>query len=549
MTKTLFSFLFLFFSFFFANESSAQCPTATISYDNSPYCSTGPSATVTRTGSSGGLFSGDAGLAINTVTGDVDASASTPGSHTVTYTIAASGGCGEFTTTATLQITQAPSATINYPGSPFCAVSVGFVTRTGTGGGVYTSDPGVNLDASTGTLFLGSSTPGNHIIQYTIAAANGCGAFSTSTPIVIKPVPSANISYGSTEFCKTSVAFVNRTGAAGGTYSAPAGLDVNPTTGTLYLGYSTPGTYTVNYTVTVNGCTKTAPATVTVLPLPSIAISGKSSPVCQTDNATLLSYTGTTHSPTTYSITDGTPNPLPGFTPITDASLTGSPISIPIPVGVAPGTYDLVLTVRNANGCTSAPNRFKVTVLGASSLSISYANSPYSPRSVAFPTVTGPSGGSFSASPSGLNINPTTGTLYLGSSTPGTYTVTYTYTTNSGCMLSANTSVTVNSSITIAQGSGSAAARAIGKATPVQQLESDVIVAPNPVERILRIQSTQSGTFYLRIFDMAGRSMNAGTRFTSIHNMDMSNYKPGIYIVELTNESTGEIIRRKIVKN
>src|SRR6185503_6898440 len=95
-------------------------PNATISYGAGPFCTSGTDVTVLLTGTTGGTFSSDAGLAINATTGDIDVSASTTGLHTVTYTIAAANGCAEFTTTTDITIGAAPSATISYGAGPFC---------------------------------------------------------------------------------------------------------------------------------------------------------------------------------------------------------------------------------------------------------------------------------------------------------------------------------------------------------------------------------------------------------------------------------------------
>src|SRR5258705_2291518 len=66
---------------------------ATISYAGSPYCSNAGTATVTRTGTAGGTYSAaPAGLTLNAATGDITFGTSTPGTYTVTYTLAASGG-------------------------------------------------------------------------------------------------------------------------------------------------------------------------------------------------------------------------------------------------------------------------------------------------------------------------------------------------------------------------------------------------------------------------------------------------------------------------
>jgi hypothetical protein len=99
--------------------------------------------------------------------------------YTVTYTIAAAGGCAVFTTTASVTITAAPSATISYAGTPFCT-SVGTsqsVTQTGTAGGTYSSTAGLTINAGTGAITPSTSTPGTYTVTYTIAAAGGCAVF------------------------------------------------------------------------------------------------------------------------------------------------------------------------------------------------------------------------------------------------------------------------------------------------------------------------------------------------------------------------------------
>ncbi len=79
-------------------------PSATISYAGSPYYVSGGTATITFAGTTGGTYSSTAGLTINASTGDVTLGTSTPATYTVTYTIAAAGGCSEYTTTASITV-------------------------------------------------------------------------------------------------------------------------------------------------------------------------------------------------------------------------------------------------------------------------------------------------------------------------------------------------------------------------------------------------------------------------------------------------------------
>ena len=104
--------------------------------------------------------------------------------------------------------------------------------------------------------------------------------------------------------------------------------------------------------------------TVTVNPFPTITLGIAAVPVCITAGAqnTTLSYSGVTQTPTTYSIVWNTA-PTNTFVEVTNAPLSGSPISIAIPSGTAAGTYTGTLTVRNGNGCESTPGQnFTVAV-------------------------------------------------------------------------------------------------------------------------------------------------------------------------------------------
>ena len=244
-------------------------PNATISYAGSPYCSNAGTANVTLTGSpAGGVYSSTAGLSINAATGAVNLGASTAGTYTVTYTVAASGGCAVYTTTTTITITTLPAATIAYTGSPYCSnAGTATVTRTGTAGGTYTAAPaGLSINAATGDVNLGASTAGTYTVTYTIAAGGGCPAVSATASITITTLPAATISYAGNPFCQPgAIVPVTRTGTAGGTYSAaPAGLSINAATGDINVTTSTPGTYTVTYTLAAGGGCGAVTATTSV---------------------------------------------------------------------------------------------------------------------------------------------------------------------------------------------------------------------------------------------------------------------------------------------
>ena len=397
-------------------------PAATISYSGSPYCSNATTASVVRTGTTGGTFSSTAGLTINSTTGDITIGSSTAGTYTVTYTIAAAGGCAVYTTTTSITITLQPNATGYYAGNPYCSnAGIAFPSGASVGAsGTLTSTPGLSIAPSTGVVTLGTSTAGTYTVTYTVPASGGCAVYTNTSTIVITAAPSASISYAGSPYCSNAgTATVTRTGTAGGTYSSTPGLTINSITGAITLGTSTAGTYTVTYTIAASGgcAAYTKTTTVTITDPPSATISYNGSPYCSNAGTATVSRTGNAGG--TYTSTAG----------LTINSTTGN-----ITLGTSTaGTYTVTYTIAAAGGCTAYSATTSVTVSAPSSATISYAGSPYcSNAGIITVTNTGTTGGTFNAA-AGLSINSTTGAVNTTASTLGTYTVTYTINAASGC--------------------------------------------------------------------------------------------------------------------
>jgi hypothetical protein len=82
-------------------------------------------------------------------------------------------------------------------------------------------------------------------------------------------------------FCKdaaSAVLAVN--GVQGGTYSAPSGLSINATTGVINLANSTSGNYTVTYSFTTGGCSKSVTQQVEIYASPTINQAASATSVC-----------------------------------------------------------------------------------------------------------------------------------------------------------------------------------------------------------------------------------------------------------------------------
>ncbi len=243
-------------------------------------------------------------------------------------------------------------------------------------------------------------------------------------------------------------------GAKTATYNPPAGL----ATTTTYAVIVTPSQCGV--ATWANSCRQ-----VTVNPLPTITTTGIAAPKCFSASAqtSTLAYTATTQAPTTYSI-----NWASGLTDV-NATLPGSPITIPIPAGLAPNTYNGTLTVTNGNGCTSngVPVSITINALPVPTLT----NSPASPvcqnTTVTYTTdasqsnyvwtFSGTAGTDYTLVSGGNNTSNTAVVTWL---TTGTKTVTVNYTNGNTCtaVTPTSNSITVlaipTGSVTVTENSG-----------------------------------------------------------------------------------------------
>jgi hypothetical protein len=88
---------------------------------------------------------------------------------------------------------------------------------------------------------------------------------------------------------------------------------------------------------------------------------------------------------------------------------------------------------------------------------------------------------------------------------------------------------------------------------PVQQNliadKEEILIAPNPVKDLFRIISTDrfgSGVFEYTIYDIQGKMIEKKTQGINSEIIDTSKWKPGLYIVEVTNSNN--MVREKIIK-
>uniref|UniRef100_UPI0040486D1E proprotein convertase P-domain-containing protein n=1 Tax=Flavobacterium sp. TaxID=239 RepID=UPI0040486D1E len=230
------------------------------------------------------------------------------------------------------------------------------------------------------------NTAGSYVYSFTVTDQFGCQYRRNVTVNVNPGCPTASISYTGSPYCTTSAPVnVNLTGTGSytsGVFSAPAGLSINTTTGQITPSTSTPGTYTVTYTIAPNACCAVptvATTSVTISSGPTVSSLNSTSPVCSGANA-VFNITGTPNSIVSYNINggatltvtlNGTGNAtvtVPSITAnttlnATQVSLAGAPVTgngLSATGGVNPGNSTGVISASgaaaNATNCAYVDN-------------------------------------------------------------------------------------------------------------------------------------------------------------------------------------------------
>lgn len=282
----------------------------------------------------------------------------------------------------------------------------------------------------------------------------------TSGPAPLDCCPFASFSYSSNFFCKGGANPIPTLGTAStaGTYTASSpNLVINSVTGEINIAASTVGTYTVTSTIpgTIDCNTSTSTWSITISDPANATISYSAPAFCKTV---------TTPQPVTQTGTVG------GYYFATPTGLTINPTTGAItPSTSLPGVYTVKYNVFVA-GCPSAPFETTVTITQPSVATFNYSALPYCQNATnPLPTFTGGGvAGTFTATPAGLVINPTTGEVTLATSAVGTYTVTNTIAATGGCpdvVATSNITITAPQVADFAY-SGSPYCQNVGTVTP-----------------------------------------------------------------------------------
>jgi len=154
------------------NITISNAPDASFNYNSGPvFCGTGLVTPSFSSGASAGVFSSSAGLMLNTTTGEMDLTNSTPGNYTVVNTIPASGGCTSDSDTSMITVLPVPSYTQ-----------------------VLTECYGFNLSVN-GNLYTNSGVYVDTILN---GAVNGCDSIVTTDLTIANLIDTSVSLFGTT---------------------------------------------------------------------------------------------------------------------------------------------------------------------------------------------------------------------------------------------------------------------------------------------------------------------------------------------------------------
>ncbi|RDB02423.1 hypothetical protein DVG78_28975 [Runella aurantiaca] len=327
--------------------------------------------------------------------------------------------------TATGCISAPLSLTVNVvpnaPATPTASVTVQPTCTVPTGTIVVTAPTGMDIQYSiNGTDYQTSGTfSGLTPATYSVTAKNmvtGCVSLPLSLTVNAVPnapaTPTASVTLQPTCTVPTGTIVV----------TAPTGTDIQYSiNGTDYQTLATfsgltPNMYSVTAKNTATGCIS-APLTLvvnTVPGAPTLTDMTLTQPTCALPTGTAV--VNATGSGTLEYSKDGMDWQL---------SNTFSMLS--------PANYTFSVRLQSNPTCVATSTLQTINAVPVPTATISYVGSPYTNTGTATVTLTGTAGGTFSATPSGLSLNASTGEINLATSSSGSYTVTYTIAASGSC--------------------------------------------------------------------------------------------------------------------
>ncbi|MFN6388586.1 MAG: PKD domain-containing protein, partial [Bacteroidota bacterium] len=208
-----------------------------------------------------------------------------------------------------------------------------------TAGGVWSSNLTniATVDPSTGVV-TGVSA-GTATISYTVTGVNGCAKSATQAVVVSAPTVNP-ISVTATTLCVGGTITATSTTSSGTWTTTNAGIATINSSGVV-TGVAA-GTASIVYTVSSGGCSNSATIGITVLTQPAPTFSFTDNPCSGSSVGFTSSVTGAGTYSYTWDFGDGT------------SSTQQNPSHIFTSLGCGTATFNVTLTVTDANGCSNS---------------------------------------------------------------------------------------------------------------------------------------------------------------------------------------------------
>lgn len=342
-------------------------------------------------------INGGADLQVTTTSGNsvtVDVPTATSGDFIYSLvSVSDATGCSQ-SQTGTATVTVHPQMTVTHDASDqLCQHNIQQVTASVSGGSGNYSYQWEVITSGASALFIPGSTSNNFIwiTGYTVAAGNyqyrltvtdtslGCTKVVDFAVAILANL-SPNWLTSTSTVCAGQPGVVYAVQNHSGTiYNwTVTGGTITEGDGTSQIKVdwgNTDGSYSVELTATTGSCTQTFTKSVTINALPTIN-PGTNPSVCSGTTTADLHYSSVTGSPNRYSVDFDSDANTAGFVDISNAVLSGSNITLTLPIGLVSGTYNGSLTVKNnITGCESVVYPISITVNPNLPVSVSIAAS------------------------------------------------------------------------------------------------------------------------------------------------------------------------------
>jgi hypothetical protein len=364
--------------------SVAGTPTAS----SNPVCS-GSTTDLTLTNFTGNIQwqSSTNNSTWNNINGAIASTYTTPAISATSYykAVVTSGTCAAATSATititlntVLAITTHPASTaqnicLNGTASPLSVIATGSGLTYQWYSNSTASTTGSTLIPNATSATFNPDTTSATALYYYCEVTGACSSLTSSISGLITIIPSSvagTPTVSSNSICAGATTDLTLTGYTGiiQWQSSTNNSTWNNINGASADTYTTASLSTTTYykaIVTNSSCTAAISSiiTVTVNPRPSISLTSILYNATYSVNSQNISinYSATNGNPTNYNIS-WTNNPNNNLTPVTNSSLPSSPITISIPGGANLGTYSGILTVENADFCTSVDNAFTINI-------------------------------------------------------------------------------------------------------------------------------------------------------------------------------------------